>query len=105
VPFETAVEQWQAGQRRLEAAPPAERAVLERVTRGVEDELRRRLGSTFSTEELAALYDEGTGWVTGIAVAAAPDDPFAWDVRVVGDAAFHRYMREAADYAGGLRRG
>ena len=70
----------------------------------MEDELRRRLGSTFSTDELAALYDEGTSWVSGIAVAAAPDEPFAWDVRVVGDAAFHRYMREAADYAGGRRR-
>jgi hypothetical protein len=104
VPFDTALEQWQAGARRLEAAPPAERAVLERVTRQVEDELRRRLGSTFSTDELAALYDEGTSWVSGIAVGVAPDAPFAWDVRVVGDAAFHRYLREAADYAGGRRR-
>jgi hypothetical protein len=104
VPFDTALEQWQAGSRRLEAAPPAERAVLERVTRQVEDELRRRLGSTFSTDELAALYDEGTSWVSGIAVGVAPDAPFAWDVRVVGDAAFHRYLREAADYAGGRRR-
>jgi hypothetical protein len=105
VPFETAVEQWQAGQRRLEQAPAAERAALERVTRRVEDELRRRLGSTFSIAELAALYDEGTSWISGIALAAAPDEPFAWDVRVVGDAAFHRYMREAADYAGGRRVG
>jgi hypothetical protein len=105
VPFDTAVEQWQAGQRRLEQAPAAQRAVLERVTRRVEDELRRRLGSTFSIAELAALYDEGTSWISGIALAAAPDEPFAWDVRVVGDAAFHRYMREAADYAGGRRVG
>jgi hypothetical protein len=103
VPFETAVEQWQAGQRRLEASPPEERPALERVTRRVEDELRRRLGSTFTTDELAALYDAGTSWVSDIAVAAAPEEPHAWDVRVVGDAAFHRYLREAADYAGGRR--
>ncbi|HWT24763.1 MAG TPA: hypothetical protein VN213_14760 [Solirubrobacteraceae bacterium] len=103
MPFETAVEQWQAGQRRLEEAPPDQRATLERVTRRVVDELRRRLGSTFTTEELAALYDDGTSWVSGVAIATAPDEPYAWDVRVVGDAAFHRYLREAADYAGGRR--
>jgi hypothetical protein len=103
MPYETAVEQWQAGARRLEQAPPEQRAVLERVTREVEDELRRRLGSTFTTDELAALYDEGTSWVSGIALGVAPEEPWAWDVRVVGDAAFHRYLREAADYAGGRR--
>ena len=38
-----------------------------------------------------------------VAVSTAPDDPSAWDVRVVGDAAFGRYVREASDYAGGRR--
>jgi hypothetical protein len=33
----------------------------------------------------------------------APDDPWAWDPRVVVDGAFARYLREAADYAGGRR--
>jgi hypothetical protein len=103
MPFETAVEQWQDGLRRLERASPAERPVLERVTRGVQDELRRRLGSTFTTGELADLYDRGTGWVSDVAIATAPEDPFAWDVRIVGDAAFARYVRDAADYAGGRR--
>ena len=97
--FETALEQWQAGLRRLEAAPLDERPVLEQVTREVHAELRRRLGSAFTTDELVALYDAGTGWVAGVAVAAAPDAPFAWDVRIVGDAAFARYLREAVDYA------
>jgi hypothetical protein len=103
MPFETAVKQWQDGLRRLEGASPAERPVLERVTRGVQDELRRRLGSTFTTGELADLYDRGTGWVSDVAIATAPEDPFAWDVRIVGDAAFARYVRDAADYAGGRR--
>jgi hypothetical protein len=103
VAFETAIEQWQAGARRLEEAPPDERPVLEAVTREVHAELRRRLGSAFTTDELAQLYDQGTGWVTGVAMAAAPEDPYAWDVRIVGDAAFARYLREAVDYAGGRR--
>ena len=33
----------------------------------------------------------------------APEDPWAWDAGVVVDAAFARYLREAADYAGGRR--
>jgi len=101
VPFETDYEQWQAGLRRLEEAPFDERPILEVVTRAVYEELRRRLGGAFTTAELAELYDSGTGWVSDLAVAAAPDAPFAWDVRVVGDAAFGRYVRNATDYAGG----
>jgi hypothetical protein len=103
VAFETAMEQWQAGVRRLEEAPFDERPILEAVTREVHAELRRRLGSTFTTAELADLYDAGTSWVSDIAIAVAPESPFAWDVRVVGDAAFARYLREATDYAGGRR--
>jgi hypothetical protein len=103
VPFETDLEQWQSGEQRLDAAPPEQQRVLESVTRQVYDELRRRLGGPFTTEELVALYDEGTGWISDVAVAAAPDAPFAWDVRVVGDAAFARYVRRASDWAGGKR--
>jgi hypothetical protein len=103
VPFETALEQWQAGLRRLEDAPFDERPILEVVTRKVHEELRRRLGGAFTTDELAELYDAGTGWITDVAVAAAPDAPFAWDVRIVGDAAFGRYLRSAVDFSGGKR--
>ena len=102
--IDTAIEQWQAGLARLESAPFDERPVLEVVARRIQDELRRRLGGAFTVEELAALYDAGTGWVSDLAVAVAPDAPFAWDVRVVGDAAFARYLRDAVDYAGGRRR-
>ena len=103
MPFETAVDQWQAGLRRLTQSPPSERPTLERVTRRVEDELRRRLGGAFTNDELAEFYDRGTGWVSDLAVASAPEQPYAWDVRIVGDAAFGRYVRGATDYAGGRR--
>ena len=33
----------------------------------------------------------------------APEEPWAWEAGVVVDAAFARYLREAADYAGGRR--
>ena len=103
MPYETATDQWTAGIRLLEAAPADERGVLETVTRRIEAEMRRRLGGPFTTEELAALYDQGTDWCADIAFATAPDHPYAWDVRIVADAAFGRYMRAATDFAGGRR--
>ena len=104
MPYETATDQWTAGRRLLEAAPADQRNVLDAVTRRIEAELRRRLGGAFTTQELAELYDEGTDWCSDIAYAAAPEHPYAWDVRIVADAAFGRYLREATDYAGGRRR-
>lgn len=104
MPFDTAADQWAAGLRRLEQVEPEQRAVLERVTRLIEAELRRRLGGPFTTTELAELYDEGTSWCADIAYAAAPENPEAWDLRVVADAAFGRYLRGATDYSGGRRR-
>jgi hypothetical protein len=102
--FETAMDQWQTGMRRLADAPLQQRATLERVTRRIEDELRRRLGGPFTTDELVDLYyRDGTGWCTDLAVQVAPEDSWAWDVRTVADAAFGRYLREAGDFAGGRR--
>lgn len=101
--FDTANYQWQQGERRLRSAPPERRAALERVVDGIVAELRRRLGGRFSAEELAELYDAGTAWCVQLAMKLAPDDPWAWEAGVVVDAAFARYLREAADYAGGRR--
>ena len=102
--YDNAFAQWQDGLRRLADAPPEERRLLERVTRAIEDELRRRLGGAFTTSELVDLYyDEGTDWTADLAASIAPEDPYAWDVRTVADAAFGRYLRGATDYAGGRR--
>lgn len=101
---DTALQLWDDGQRRLRAADPADRPALERVTDAVVDELRRRLGGSFTTDELAALYSQGADWVLDVAMATAPDRPDAWDVAAVGGAAFARYVREASDWSGGKRR-
>ncbi len=102
--IETAIFQWRAGQQRLSQAEPPERAVLERVTSRIVDELRRRLGGAFTAGELADLYyEQGTDWCLDIAVGTAPDNPRAWDSDTVADAAFARYVREARDFAGGRR--
>ena len=101
--FDLAIQQWRAGEARLAAAPAEQRFALERVTRAITDELRRRLGGSFTVDELAGLYEQGTLWCLDLAYATAPGAPFAWDGRVVADAAFGRYVREAADFAGGRR--
>jgi hypothetical protein len=103
VSFETAIYQWQQGERRLQAAPVERSTTLERVTGALVAELRRRLGGRFSAQELAELYDGGTAWCLQVAMKLAPEDPWAWEAGVVVDAAFGRYLREAADYAGGRR--
>jgi hypothetical protein len=101
--FETAVFQWQEGERTVREAPREQQATLDRVVERAVAELRRRLGGPFTTRELAELYDEqGTRWIVDIASRVAPDEPWAWDQRVA-DAAFARYLREASDFAGGRR--
>jgi hypothetical protein len=101
--FESAIQQWRAGERRLHEIEPTRVRIAERVAERVYAELRRRLGSSFLIDELVDLYDAGTAWAVDLAVAVAPADPWAWDARVAVDAAFARYAREASDYAGGRR--
>jgi hypothetical protein len=103
VSFGNALYQWQRGERRLAAESPERRQRLELVTEALVAELRRRLGGRFSSEELAELYQLGTGWCLPVAMKVAPEDPWAWEAAVVADAAFGRYLREASDYAGGHR--
>ena len=98
--LETSLHQWQDGARSLRDAPPDRRPTLERVCEQLYRELRRRLGGSFSARELVELYEAGTGWCLQLAAATAPEEPWAWDARIA-DAAFHRYLREAHDYAGG----
>jgi hypothetical protein len=103
---ESALFQWQEGYDRLEAAradPDLYRA-LGRVVVAIQDELRRRLGSTFSVGELVSLYGEGTDWCLELALRTAPDQSRLWNAPTAIDAAFCLYMREAADFGGGSRR-
>jgi hypothetical protein len=103
VSFETAIYQWQQGERRLAAAPAERQALLGRVTDALVAQLRRRLGGRFSAQELVDLYEAGAAWCLQVAMKLAPEDPWAWEAGVVVDAAFARYLREASDYAGGRR--
>jgi hypothetical protein len=94
---------WEEARRRLAAAEPPERLVLERVVDEIVIELRRRLGGPFTVNELAQLYADGIDWCFAIAARVAPRTPEAWDLTTVGGAAFLRYAREAVDYSLGRR--
>jgi hypothetical protein len=103
---EGAVLQWEEGYSRLEAvrSEPGLHRALGRAVVAVEDELRKRLGSTFSVAELAGLYREDSDWGLELTMHALPGRSELWDSSTVVDAAFYLYMREAADFAGGARR-
>ncbi|HEX6457937.1 MAG TPA: hypothetical protein VF032_03385 [Thermoleophilaceae bacterium] len=97
---ENALFQWEDGERRLRETQEPARSQLDRGVMVVLDELRRRLGSAFSVEELADLYAGDLDWASDLAQAAGAGTDASWVV----DAAFHRYAREAANYAGGRTR-
>ena len=90
---QSALFQWQDGARRVRDAPEGERAL-----NAVVDELRRRLGSTFTLAELAELYAGGVDWAWEIATRRGGAGE---DASAAVNAAFFRYAREATDYAGG----
>ena len=90
---ENALFQWDEGERRVARNPD-----LRGEVGVVFDELRRRLGSKFTLDELARFHARGLDWATAIVSARARDDATS-----IANAAFRRYAREAADYAGGRR--
>ena len=102
--FDDVIGLWREGARRLLQADPRSRPALDRVVDAIVDELRRRLGGPFTTDELARLYEhDGIDWCFDIATRVAPVSPEAWDLTTISGAAFARYVREASDYGGGRR--
>jgi hypothetical protein len=100
VAVEHARQQWEEGHRRLESRAP-ERAVYERLHAQLDsltDELRRRVGQTFTLEQLANVYAGAERWSRDAALRGAPETARPEDLATVEDAAFHLYARGAVDY-------
>jgi hypothetical protein len=94
--------EWEEGNRRLQAAAP-DRSLYQTLLEEVElvlDQLRRRIGQTFTLEELAAAYGDSDRWVLEALQQAEPEPAPGWPTRTttVQDAAFHLYSRGAVDY-------
>jgi hypothetical protein len=101
-PLENALFQFEEGWRRLqEIDDPRRRRMADRVVDAVREELRRRIGPTFSAAELADLYGQGTDWAQQIAIDVAP--AIESESQSLADAAFWMYLRGATDFAGGRR--
>jgi hypothetical protein len=97
---EHARQQWEEGHRRLESRAN-DRVVYERLHAQVDsllDELRKRVGQTFTLEQLAGVYAGAERWSRDAAVAGAPETARPGDLATVEDAAFHLYARGAVDY-------
>lgn len=99
-PLENALFQWEEGRRALQSIDdPRRRRMADRVVEAVRDELRRRIGPTFSAAALAELYGEGTDWAQQVAIDVAP--AIESEAQSLADAAFWLYLRGATDFAGG----
>ena len=97
-PLANALFQWEEGYRELQALRDQRaRRLADRLVEAIRDELRRRIGVTFTAAELADLYGRGTDWCLQIDVAPAAEG----DAQSLADAAFWLYLRGAGDFAGG----
>lgn len=97
-PLDNALFNWEAGARhlaRLESEGGAGGAL--RVVASIRDEIRRRVGVTFSAAELADFYGKGTDWARQLDGV----DPAAPDIQELIDAAFWEQLKAASDFAGG----
>jgi alcohol dehydrogenase class IV len=94
--------QWDDAVRRLEGSrsETARYRQLHDLVDAVLDELRRRVGQTYTLAELAVAYAGAEDWVRDIvAERTTPKSPVGVrDTAMVGDAAFARYARGATDY-------
>jgi hypothetical protein len=97
---EVAKQEWEEGSRRLEAARDdgrRYRQLLELLDL-VLDELRRRLGQTYTLAELVAAYGESERWAREVLDARATSPGWPRDLTLVLAAAFDAYQRGAVNY-------
>ena len=65
----------------------------------ITEELRRRIGGTYSLAQLAAAYGDADTWARQAVSDRAPGPGWPRDLSLVLAAAFHAYQRGATDYA------
>jgi hypothetical protein len=97
---ENARREWEDSYRRLgEEAHDRDRyeRLLEQVE-AVGDELRRRIGSTFTLSELTDLYAGAERWSRDAVAGTRPPDGWPAMLALVEGAAFHLFARGAVDY-------
>ncbi len=86
-----------AGSRRAAATGRLHARLLAQVE-AITEELRRRLGGTFTLTELADTYAGAERWVRDVVSERAPVKNWPRTLATAEDAAFHLYQRGAVDY-------
>ena len=97
---EVARQEWEEGARRLEAAREDRRRYrqLLELLELVLDELRKRIGQTYTLAELVVAYGESDRWAREVLEERAATPAWPRDLSVVLAAAFDAYQRGAIDY-------
>lgn len=99
--LEAARQQWAEGNRRLESQA-SDPAVYERLLDQLEaamEELRKRVGETFTLAQLADIYGGADAWMRDALEDRVAGPGWTRQLSIVQDAAFHLYARGATDYA------
>jgi hypothetical protein len=97
---DTVRQQWEEGDRRLHSQssdPQLYFRLLEQLEVTTE-ELRKRIGETFTLAELADAYGASDNWLHAAVEERIEAPGWQRHLAVVQDAAFHRYARGATDY-------
>ena len=92
--------EWKDGYRRLETASrdPVAAERLRAQVEVVTDELRRRVGQTFTLDELADVYEHADAWARDAVSEHAASPGWPRSLAMVQDTAFYLYQRGAVDY-------
>lgn len=97
---DAARQQWEEGNRRLESHstdPDMYLRLLEQLEVAT-DELRKRMGETFTLSQLADAYGASDEWLREAVEDRVHTPGWQRQLSVVQDAAFHLYARGATDY-------
>ena len=94
-----ALMEWDQGRRKLERldVPPKREAVYREVVDEIVAELTRRVGQTYTLDDLAREYATSAAWCRLVAHRTT-ENVWAHDLTIVADAAFARFARGAQDY-------
>lgn len=93
--------EWEEGHRQLESARGDARRYGQLLAQveTIVDELRRRVGGTYSLAQLASAYRDADTWARQEVADRAPGPGWPRDLSLVLAAAFHVYQRGAGDFA------
>lgn len=89
---------WTEGHRRFLTVEHQGSAAVQLQLEVLADELRRRVGQTFTLSQLTRAYDASDVWAREAIAERAPSAGWVRTLATLTDEAFYRYSRGAVDY-------